>query len=304
MVVRIVSICSLFLAFAFAGAQDYQGLSRKLEAAKTPEQAANVMADANGFEKDEAIAGYTLGLISDDAATQKSSLKSLTETVELRALASAAAPSSGASGQAKTIKELPFYKDNGVRSEANWLSRALDKLKGLSVKMPHNDTPSSSPSGSFLGPWVTWVMWTLLGAAVIVFAFLGLRHVDWKRGLRKKTKALLDEDEPERTLDEWLQQADMLAREGKYREAVRALYLACLLKFDEAHVARFDRSETNWEHLARIQASPKRPAEVDFSSPTKAFDQIWYGMRVRGMEDVDQFRNWYGSVRASLEGVR
>ncbi|HWA84414.1 MAG TPA: DUF4129 domain-containing protein, partial [Fimbriimonadaceae bacterium] len=111
------------------------------------------------------------------------------------------------------------------------------------------------------------------------------------------------DDEPERTLDEWLELSSSYERDGKYREAVRALYLACLLKFDERNVARFLRSQTNWEHLARIETSPKKPAGLDFRTPTQAFDRIWYGYKVRGPIDVAEFRAWYGDVTRALQGA-
>jgi hypothetical protein len=135
---------------------------------------------------------------------------------------------------------------------------------------------------------------------VIAFLVFALKRFVWSKRLERKAKALLDEDEPERTLDEWLELADRLERQGKYREAVRCLYLACLLKIDEARIARFERSQTNWEHLARIEASPARPSDLEFREPTRAFDNIWYGMRVNGSEDVMRFRAWYRQVTESV----
>jgi hypothetical protein len=128
-----------------------------------------------------------------------------------------------------------------------------------------------------------------------------INRFSWSKRLERRAKALLDEDEPERSLDEWLEMADKLEREGKYREAVRSLYLACLLKIDEARIARFERSQTNWEHLARIEASPRRPAELEFREATMAFDHIWYGMRVDGSTDVMRFRNWYRQVTEAVK---
>ncbi len=114
---------------------------------------------------------------------------------------------------------------------------------------------------------------------------------------------MLDEDEPERTLDEYLELADKLVSEQRFREAVRCLYLACLLRLDEERVIRFHRGQTNWEHLARFESSPKRPPGLDLRSPTQAFDLIWYGMRPTGLEDVEKFRQWYQQVVTSTRAV-
>ena len=114
---------------------------------------------------------------------------------------------------------------------------------------------------------------------------------------------MLEDDEPERSLDEWLAEADTLQAQGRYREAVRALYLASLLRFDEARVARFQRGQTNWEHLTRIEASPTMPKDLDFRATTRLFDRIWYGRIVRGKEDVDQFRAWYLNITNTLRAA-
>jgi hypothetical protein len=82
---------------------------------------------------------------------------------------------------------------------------------------------------------------------------------------------------------------------------VRCLYLACLLRLDDAGVARFDRSETNWEHLYRIERSPSKPTGLGFRAPTIAFDRVWYGHNVRGLSDVHEFRMWYVGVQEALK---
>jgi hypothetical protein len=147
------------------------------------------------------------------------------------------------------------------------------------------------------------VVWVILAGLLLAFIVFAVRFVSFSKSKKRKAKAVLEEDEPERTLDEWLALADAHEREGRFREAVRALYLACLLKFDERNVARFIRSQTNWEHLARIESSPKLPVGLDFRAATKAFDQVWYGHKVRGRADVDEFRAWYLSVTEGLKAA-
>ena len=111
---------------------------------------------------------------------------------------------------------------------------------------------------------------------------------------------MLSEEEPELSRDEYLEEADRLNSEGRHREAVRYLYLACLLLFDESGVARFVRGETNWEHLRRIEASEKRPGDLDFQPATRKFDVVWYGMRVEGPSDVQAMRDWYVLIAERL----
>lgn len=203
-----------------------------------------------------------------------------------------------ASERAKAIKRNPLFADAGAEDQANWIQRAFERLRNLRIRRPEApeiDAPPV-PNVTHLDRWLIGIMWVLLGLLVVGLLAFAFRHFSWKRTLRRKAMALLDEDEPERTVDEWLVQADRLAAQGRHREAVRCLYLACLLRFDEQGIARFDRGETNWEHLRRIQASPKRPADLDFVEPTRHFDLVWYGGRVRGAEDVDRMRSVYEAV--------
>jgi hypothetical protein len=198
--------------------------------------------------------------------------------------------------KAKAIKRSPVYNDAGPKQTANWLTRAAERLTNLRPSCDCNTATADRVAPGAAGQWFMYTIIVVLGGVLIAFVAFAISRASWSKKLKRKAKALLDEDEPERTLDEWLEQADTLEREGKYREAVRCLYLACLLKIDEARIARFERSQTNWEHLERIDASPRRPADLHFREPTQAFDVIWYGMRVNGSEDVLRFRYWYQEI--------
>jgi hypothetical protein len=204
--------------------------------------------------------------------------------------------------QAAQIKSSFLYRDEATE-EVNWFQKAIDGFANwISSLFDHrSDQPTrQTEAPSILGPWVIVFMWGLLAIVATTFLVIAARMFRWRISLKRKARTLLEEDEPERTLDEWLERADLLESQGHYREAVRCLYLACLLKFDEAGVARFDRGQTNWEHLYRIESSPLRPAGLDFREPTRAFDSIWYGMRVNGEIDVARFRNWYLEVSSGV----
>mgnify|MGYP007089157074 CR=1 FL=1 len=205
---------------------------------------------------------------------------------------------------ARKIKSSPLYRGAEQEKESNWLSRAFEALGEAISRLfnrRQNQEEPASPSSAPSGQWLVYTMWGVLGVAAAVLLVLAARYFVFKRSLTRKAKALMEEDEPERTLDEWLVMADQLAGDGKFREAVRCLYLACLLKFDEAGVARFRRGQTNWEHYARIASSPKKPEGLDFRSPTQAFDRVWYGMYVEGLADVTRVKAWYQMVSDSLK---
>lgn len=232
----------------------------------------------------------------------KESANRLRAILRAEAVTESSVSVASASEIVQAIKKEGGYRDPGVSESSNWLSRALDRLKNL---FKRDSGPQAIPDLNLplIGAVFQYFMWSVLAIAVGIFSYFAFRHFQWRRRLARKASAVLDEDEPERSIDEWLALADELESKGEFRKAVRALYLACLLRFDEVRVARFDRGQTNWEHLARIEASPTRPAELDFRAPTKAFDLVWYGHVVRGKEDVQAFRETYRMVKQLTQVV-
>lgn len=196
----------------------------------------------------------------------------------------------------RKIKKSPSYRTDAKPKTENWLGRALDRIgrwltfRGPSVK----SGPSTSWLGA-LGHWMTVLMWLVLCGAVIAALVALARFVRFRRR-RKTATALIDESEPDRSSDEWIENADALAAQGKYREAVRSLYLASMVRLDEAGVIQIRRGETNWEHYRQYESSSRRPLALDMERPTRQFDLIWYGFHCRGEQDFNEFKEVYGRV--------
>jgi hypothetical protein len=292
---------SLFLTCAaISAATDYVGLSAKLADGRNVVSIAKEIASDHSV--DAPVADAARQVLRSFGATRKAAVADLIRAVQMRANAATATQLGDADytrRMAVQAKSSPFYSDPGEKQSSNWIGKGFEKLSHLNIRTPDRGPDIRIPTGGFY--FLIYVVWGLLGAALLTLAYLAFRHFSWRRNLHRKAKAMLEHDEPERTLDEWLELADRLTAEGKFREAVRCLYLACLLRFDEHLVARFDRGQTNWEHLSRIRASAKLPLGLDFEPPTKRFDTIWYGQRTRGQADVDQFRDWYQRISNTLK---
>lgn len=65
-----------------------------------------------------------------------------------------------------------------------------------------------------------------------------------------------------------------LVNEGKYRLAVRLLYLSALKKLSDANFIQWQPDKTNYNYLMEIS---KPALREDFSRLTLQFDYIWYG---------------------------
>jgi hypothetical protein len=95
------------------------------------------------------------------------------------------------------------------------------------------------------------------------------------------------------------QQADELARQGQFLEAVRRLYLAVLAVLHRSRLIRYEKTRTNGEYLRQVRrAAEASPAVYPaFGRLTGLFDQKWYGDRsCDGGE--------YGACRELAEQVR
>jgi hypothetical protein len=76
-------------------------------------------------------------------------------------------------------------------------------------------------------------------------------------------------------------QADTLAGEGKFREAMRAVYLAVLALLHRQQLIRFEPTRTNGEYVRQVRISEEAPPELHepFERLTQSFETAWYGER-------------------------
>lgn len=209
-----------------------------------------------------------------------------------------------ANEDAKRILSGSAYRDEETGERSNWLSKALRRLKQL-VPEQRESSPQAAlePPSTVFDPGIIIKFFTIaIVAAVAIFLALALRNSEfgwWKKKAGTKRVGLLLEDEEVGSFDEWLQKADRLEAEGRYREAVRCLYLAILLRLDEENIARFDRYETNWEHLVRIERS-SAPEGIGYRAITKRFDYIWYGEEPASAADCAEIRTEYLALMDAL----
>jgi hypothetical protein len=95
------------------------------------------------------------------------------------------------------------------------------------------------------------------------------------------------------------QQADELARQGEFLEAVRRLYLAVLALLHRSRLIRYEKTRTNGEYIRQVRRAADAPEGVHaaFGNLTGMFDQKWYGDRACDGPE-------YGACRELAEQVR
>ncbi len=84
-------------------------------------------------------------------------------------------------------------------------------------------------------------------------------------------------------------EAERLFAAGEYRAALRLLYLATLIRWEEAGRLRFDRSLTNREVVARVNLQGDAALLDQLSPLVDRFDRIWYGGAACTSDDYTGF---------------
>jgi hypothetical protein len=74
---------------------------------------------------------------------------------------------------------------------------------------------------------------------------------------------------------EWLEQGQMLGREGRWREAIHHVYWAAISCLESRRLWTADRTRTPREYLGLLSGNPETRAEL--SSLTQSFERTWYG---------------------------
>ncbi len=294
---------TLLGAFAWCAALDYVALDQALDRAKSNQNVQRTLKEFKVAEKADATLSTQAGAVSNVPVPTAEDVKAIRDGVKLRAVASGAAGASVDVSKIKRLKQSPLYNDPGAKAESNWLQKSVESLgewiRNL-FRQPERRESTGGPSGFALPDLFTFFVWAgIIGISGLALAFAA-SLIARRKAKTKVTTALVSDEEAALTLDEWLSRAEALSAAGEFREAVRCLYVACLLRLDQAGYLEFRRFETNWEHYNRYR-DKSGMLPFDLLHPTQRFDRIWYGNQVRGRVDADEFKTIYSGLVATLK---
>src|SRR5262249_41234945 len=157
------------------------------------------------------------------------------------------------------------------KSTTNFLSRLFEWLGKLFRFGGGSSTKSSS---ILLYPLLA----VLIAGLAYIAAYVIMRRskgADGKKNPRKSKSSILDlEVEDSRDADEWLQAARSLASKRDYMLALRAIFVATLLRLDAAGMVNYEPSKTNGEYLRATRKAPDFYSR--FQNIVRSFDAGWY----------------------------
>ena len=154
-------------------------------------------------------------------------------------------------------------------------------------------TPGSSRTISGIAQIIV-VLGCLIVIAFLVWKF-GPRFLSKRRGRKKKTLAarivLGERLEPDQSSADLLAQAEMLARNGDLRAAIRKAYIALLCELGDRKVVSLAQHKTNRDYLNSVR---ERAALYNsMRKLTSSFELHWYGFQPAAESDWLEFRSVY-----------
>ncbi len=182
-----------------------------------------------------------------------------------------------------------FHDVDTRRSEG--LSELIERLLAWLLEQEAPDAGAGdgieAPSIPLPGPTFFIVVGVAFAIAVAVFLVLTRRRDEQlaTRSVARTAEAV--PDPRDRPPEEWLAEAGSLAAQGRYGEALRALYLATLVALDRRAWIRFESSLTNWQYLRQM---PAGEAREDFRVLTRTFDVKVYGGEAASADDYARGR--------------
>lgn len=186
------------------------------------------------------------------------------------------------SGILKTVADM-------IKSIAEWINEQIKKLK-IPDKSVNLTSRQLSPGEILTLKIIGILIIVLFIAAVLYFLYKNLRI---SRKLKQEEDALILSTFKDYEAVE--QKAMEFYRQGDFRQGLRFLYIALLLKFNEENLIRIDKSKTNRQYLNELLNYGFAMYDVilDF---TRTFNECWYGGRRVEKEKFDLWYETYGSL--------
>jgi hypothetical protein len=189
------------------------------------------------------------------------------------------------------------YQKPEVKEESLFQKWWADFLKWLSSVWPEPPVkPESTPDFSSLRLVLQIVIFAMLIAliAFIVWRlapFVTSRFGDRVKKKREDRVILGERIGADESATDLFTEAELLAREGNLRGAIRKGYIAILCELGDRKIVRLARHKTNRDYLRDVRTVDG--VFQNMTGLTNSFERTWYGLRVAEPADWDEFRDLY-----------
>jgi hypothetical protein len=135
-------------------------------------------------------------------------------------------------------------------------------------------------------PWIVWMLRILLLVAICTALIWFLLRIERRSRIRLIPEIGLATGAPSaREWQLWLRDAQAMAAQGQWREAIHFLYWASIARLESKRLWPADRARTPREYLALLAGTdPRKP---NLSALTRSFERTWYGGRAAQASDFN-----------------
>ncbi|HEY1806615.1 MAG TPA: DUF4129 domain-containing protein [Terracidiphilus sp.] len=127
-------------------------------------------------------------------------------------------------------------------------------------------------------PWIVWLVRILVVMAALTALIWFILRIERRSRYRIVPEIQLETGAPSaREWQLWLRDAQTMATQGQWREAIHFLYWAAIARLEQKRLWPADRARTPREYLALIAGSD--PRKTNLSALTRSFERTWYGGR-------------------------
>ncbi len=182
---------------------------------------------------------------------------------------------------------------NREAAEGGALQRLLRQIFEWVADLFPNVRPLQPGRTGRLSPVAQYV---ILALAVALIAFILWKYWLRRRNLLKTTtpkeaRIVLGEHlAPEVTVSDLLTEAELLAREGNLRGAIRKAYIALLCELGDRKIIRLAQHNTNRDYLRAVRKTAPPQLYEEMQPLTSGFERHWYGLEEADQSDWADFR--------------
>lgn len=208
-------------------------------------------------------------------------------------------------GRLAEILRRPDF-NSPATPEDSALSRLWDRFLRWLVSLFPNFKPITPGGSRFIsGLAQIIVVLACLGAIAFLIWKFGPRYLSNRRAKKKpkrEARIVLGERlEPDQTSADLLAQAEMLARSGDLRAAIRKAYIALLCELGDRKVVSLAQHKTNRDYLNSVRN--RTTLYNSMRKLTSSFELHWYGFQPAAESDWHEFRSGYQQALKAGSGA-
>ncbi len=195
----------------------------------------------------------------------------------------------------------PFEKNN-----LDWQIQQFWRRTGewfeMQLRFRPPDVPDA-PKWSYPGWWLEAAFWAVVVMVALWLLWLLYVWLSPELGRRMQNASLLNrksaQQTEEKTLSGWMKQVQDFQRQGNYREACRALYMAMLQRLNDGKLVPHQSSRTNGEYWTLVKLLPRSRA---YETILRTHEQLCFGEGNISAETFNRCQQAYREIEQPAPG--